>query len=146
MVASYTNGSHTKSGSRGRHAVGRGLCKVYLEEVVEEREVSSRIYILVDIKKIKGSFSKNKIKGSNFKGLYNCRIILKSVISSMLRIFLISMTSMVTRAIKCQTLRVTSHQRSLETLLKKPKRVLKWRSFNHNLVIHKGKINISNFF
>lgn len=121
-------------------------CARYLEEVVEEREVSSRIYILVDIKKIKGSFSKNKIKGSNFKGLYNCRIILKSVISSMLRIFFISMTSMVTRAIKCQTLRVTSHQRSLETLLKKPKRVLKWRSFNHNLVIYKGKINISNFF
>lgn len=117
-------------------------CARYLEEVVEEREVSSRIYI----KKIKGSFSKNKIKGSNFKGLYNCRIILKSVISSMLRIFLISMTSMVTRAIKCQTLRVTSHQRSLETLLQKPKRVLKWRSFNHNLVIYKGKINISNFF
>ena len=48
-------------GHKGGMPWGVG-CARYLEAVVEEREVSLRIYILVDIKKIKGSFSKKQIK------------------------------------------------------------------------------------
>ena len=44
-------------GHKGGMPWGVGYAR-YLEAVVEEREVSLRIYILVDIKKIKGSFLK----------------------------------------------------------------------------------------